>query len=655
LHLIDETDLSYKHAAYLLENILGCWEETGDLRAILDYDRFDTEETRQAISVIESTESSHRDLAEYRIEGGTSVAVIGQEQFTALDKSVLPDSYDAIDPFVDAEFDLPEFHVFDGPTAIVDTVVENVTPETADDVAVIMDSGGEYPALVESAFEAADIPFYGGPGFTDDETIRTYLRLLRTAHSDSRARVSDVRPILSHLGRPPSVVDDEKFLHELDHEELRPLQEFCRAIEDYTFGETVSTFEDWSGQTLDAFHEELRELGLHDERVTNGSVDDLEFYLQSFDVPVERDDSGVLLADATAAAYVDRPVVFYLRDGRGLDTPCSRPSVDRRRLEGRAVPSTVPDSPPERSRSVLSGTRDERRPARHTVSLLPRPPRRRLRDDRRPAAHSHTRLSSDGDAGFEKEDVDVAPSEIDVVSQSSLNTFVNCPRDYYFDRIVDNPDRDYFQKGNLFHDYAEFYVNHPDVVEGTDRSELVDLMLAEMRPYVPDVEREPLETEFEIGLDTIEQFVVADPPTNREYSQYERREGDNFFADHFEKSIDSPITERWFESPQLGGKGKVDLIHAPETLLDYKSGRHKSASKVVSRSNIEEISDEPDFQALLYLAHHRQEHPDERLEFVFFHFLELVDDVVAGEPDLEDALVRVTYHPMSFGDVCWQS
>jgi len=301
LHLIDETDLSYKHAAYLLENILGCWEETGDLRAILDYDRFDTEETRQAISVIESTESSHRDLAEYRIEGGTSVAVIGQEQFTALDKSVLPDSYDAIDPFVDAEFDLPEFHVFDGPTAIVDTVVENVTPETADDVAVIMDSGGEYPALVESAFEAADIPFYGGPGFTDDETIRTYLRLLRTAHSDSRARVSDVRPILSHLGRPPSVVDDEKFLHELDHEELRPLQEFCRAIEDYTFGETVSTFEDWSGQTLDAFHEELRELGLHDERVTNGSVDDLEFYLQSFDVPVERDDSGVLLADATAA------------------------------------------------------------------------------------------------------------------------------------------------------------------------------------------------------------------------------------------------------------------------------------------------------------------------------------------------------------------
>lgn len=34
LELIDQTDLSWKHAAYLLENILGCWEETGTLDAI---------------------------------------------------------------------------------------------------------------------------------------------------------------------------------------------------------------------------------------------------------------------------------------------------------------------------------------------------------------------------------------------------------------------------------------------------------------------------------------------------------------------------------------------------------------------------------------------------------------------------------------------
>jgi CheY-like chemotaxis protein len=58
------------------------------------------------------------------------------------------------------------------------------------------------------------------------------------------------------------------------------------------------------------------------------------------------------------------------------------------------------------------------------------------------------------------------------------------------------------------------------------------------------------------------------------------------------------------------------------------------------------ISDEPDFQALLYLAHHRRVRPDEPLEFVFFHFLALLDDAVSRDPDLDAALARVNYHPV---------
>ncbi|WP_280537719.1 PD-(D/E)XK nuclease family protein [Halopenitus sp. POP-27] len=662
VRLVEETDLRYKHAAHLLENVLGCWEETGDIRAILDYERFDTAETRRVIAVIESAESAHRDLAEYRIEAGTSVAVIGEDRFTALDRSVLPADYDAIDPFVDDEFDLPPFHVFDDSTAIVDAVVDNVTPETAGDVAVVMDGGSEYPALVESAFEAAGIPFHGGPGFSDDEALRTYLRLLRTAQGDSRARVSDVRPILSHLGRAPSAVDDETFLHELDHEALRPLQAFCRTVDDHTFGQALTTFEEWGGRSLDAFREELRALGLHDERVTTDSVADLEFYLQTFDVPVDRDDAGVLLADATAAAYVDRPVVFHL----GMDVDWTHRVLDRPWIDA----DETDEQYLREFQILLQNGQDRYYLVQETSAGQPVTPCLYFHDlldgdletfgDLPHVAHARRR-TSDGETGFETAAVDVAPAEIETVSQSSLNTFLNCPRDYFFDAIVDTPDRDYFRKGTLFHDYAEFSVNHPDVVEDADRSELVDLMLAEMRPYVPDIELEPLATELEIGLDTIERFIADDPPTDREYSLYEQQEGDNVFADHFGTSIDSPITERWFEDPQLGGKGKVDLIHAPETLLDYKSGGRTSASTVVSRSDIQEISDDPDFQALLYLAHHRREFPDERLEFVFFHFLELVDDVVAGgstgdsadaparKPDLEDALVRITYHPTSFG------
>ncbi|WP_121821045.1 PD-(D/E)XK nuclease family protein [Halostella salina] len=650
LELIRETDLSWKHAAYLLENILGCWEETGELHAILEYEQFDTPAAREALAVIEETDSAHRDLAAHTVDDGTDVAVVGEDQFTALDKQVLPQDYDTVSPFTDGAFDLPDFHMFDSTTAIVETLVDNVSAETADDVAVIMDRGGEYPALVESAFEATEIPFYGGPGFADDDNVRTFLRLLRTAHAASGVRVADVRPILSRLGMPLHVTHDEKRLAELDHPDVAPVQQFCETVGEQTFGEALATFEEWCDASLDAFREELSRLGICDERVSAASLDDLGFYLDSFDVPVDRDDAGVLLADATAAAYVDRPVVFYL----GMDVDWTHHVLDRPWIDAEAK-----DRQYLRQFQLLlqngvdqyflvqeTSAGSEVTPCLYFHDLLDEE-----FDTFGDLPHvPHTRQVRYDDPGFEKGTVDADPTTIETVSQSSLSTFVNCPRDYFFDRIVDNPNRDYFRKGNLYHDFAEFCVNHPDVIETADRETLVDVLLEEMKPYVDDVELETLATEFEVGIEIIRDFLEENPPTEQTYDGYDRQEPDNFFADHFDRPIESSVTERWFENPDLGGKGKVDLIHAPTRLLDYKSGSRKSASKVVSQSDIEEISDEPNFQALLYLTHHRRVQPDERLEFVFFHFLDLLDDAVTGDPDVEDALVRVNYHPVPFAE-----
>ncbi|MBB6647925.1 PD-(D/E)XK nuclease family protein [Halobellus ruber] len=648
LELIDATDLNWKHAAYLLESILGCWEETGDLRAILEYDQFDTRATRRAIDVIDTADSAHNDLTEYTIPEERSVAVIGEEQFTALDRSVLPDEYETVDPFGGDDFELPEFHLYESTTDIVDTVVSNVTPENAEDVAIIMDRGSEYPALVESALEANDIPFYGGPGFADDESLRTFIRLLRTAHADRHARLGDVRPILHHLGIRPSVEDDNKRLHELDHPEIEPLQQFCETIHEQSIDEALSTFETWCDRSLDAFREELDRLGVRHATVGEDTLDGIEFYLQSFDVPIDRDDAGVLLADATAAAYVDRPVVFHL----GMDADWTHRILDRPWIDADAKDRQYL----RQFQLLLQNGNEQYFLVQETSAGEPVTPCLYFHDlldaefdtfGDLPST-SHTRFTGrDGD-GFEKEPVDAEPTTIETLSPSSLSTFANCPRDYFFDRVVTSPDRDHFQKGNLFHDFAEFYVNHPDIIHTTAGDELVDRMLAGMRPYVDDVDLEVLRTEFEIGIDLIQRFLTEEPPTKREYEEYGHREDSNFFADHFGQPINSPITERWFENPALGGEGKVDLIHSPSQLVDYKSGSHTSASKVVDKSAIDEISDEPDFQALLYLAHHRRVHPDERIRFVFFHFLELVDEEVVGEAALEDALARVTYHPEPF-------
>ncbi|WP_044951423.1 PD-(D/E)XK nuclease family protein [Halorhabdus tiamatea] len=650
LDVIDATALPWKQAAHLVELILGCWEETGDRQAILEFDRYDTSATREVLEVIASVESAHRDLDEYQIDDDLDVVVIGESQFSALDRSILPAEYDVIDPLTSEAFDLPAFHSFASRTAIVEAIVDNVTSENADDVAVVMDRGGPFPALIESALEARDIPFYGGPGFADDEGLRTFFELLRLAHADSRARVGDVRPIARGLGIDLPVTDDQKLLRELDGRAVEPIQAFCEDVGEWTFGEALEKFAGLSDRSLDAVRDELDVLGLVDKPVTDGRLDDLEFYLSAFDVPIDREDSGVLLADAKTSVYVDRPAVFYL----GLDADWTHQVVDRPWIDTKQKDrehlrqfQLLLQNGREQYYLVQETSAGESvRPCLYFHDLLEADVE--TFDDFGTIPHTYRRQS--GSTGFEHEPVTAEPESIETLSQSSLSTFVNCPRDYFFDQLVEQPDQDYFRKGNCYHNFAEFYVNHPDVVADADRAELVNLLLDELRPFVDQVDRDVLETEFDVGIDLVERFIDENPPVKRDYDEYEVLPFGNLVADYFDRSIDSSITEQWFENPELGGKGKVDLIHSPTQLLDYKSGSSNSASKVVDRSSIEEIHDKPDFQALLYLAHHRRVRPDEPIDFVFYHFLDLVDDAITGSADVEDALVRVTYYPVAFDE-----
>lgn len=652
LVLIDETDLSWKHCAYLVEHILSAWDHTGALDGILDYDRYDTPATREAIDVIRDAESAHQALAEEAIDDDLDVAVIGEDQFTALDRSILPEEYCSVNPFDGAAFELPPFHVFDARTDIVDAVIDNITPDTADDIAIVVDRGSPYPSLLESAFDAEGIPYYGGPGFEDDAGLRTFLRLVRTAHADHAVRIEDIRPILAAVGVTVDVEDDKKRLQSLDDPNLTGLQEFCAGIESTSFAAAISQYERWAEQSLQALQTELDRLDIIEEPVTPGTMDDLEFYLDAFDVPVDRDDSGVLLADATAAAYVDRPVVFYL----GMDADWTHSIPDLPWIE----PDTIDARNLTQFQLLLQNGIDQYYLVQAT----------RGGDPVRPCLYFHDRLDREFETftdfdhrrqtvlaptsrrGFDHDPVDCEPESVSMMSQSGLKRFVNCPRDYYFDALLDTPDRDFFRRGNLYHDYAEFAVSHPDLVADIGREHFVDVMVDEMAPFVDDPGDPVVRTEFRHGIEVIDRFLAERPPTMAEYPAYDDPWwNDNTFADRFDETIESPLTERWFTNPSLGGKGLIDLIHHPTELLDYKSGSRNSASKVVSQSAFEAVSDTPNFQAIMYLAQHRRVRPNEELSFVFFHFSDLVDDAVTGDVDLDEALVRVTYYPEPFAAV----
>ncbi len=648
LEVIDETDLQWKDAAYAIGNILQCWEHRGAADAILDFPDFDTSAHRDVLAVMETLDTTSRRLDTYEIAPDRDVAVVGVEEFTALERSILPDSYDIVDPFASEPFDLPPFRVFDSPAAIVDTILDTVSAENADRVGIVLDRGGEFSSLVEAALEAAGIPFFGGPGFADIPDHRGFVRLLRAAHSGSDIRVADVRPILDQLGAEVGTAHDEKRLHRLERPEVDWLVEFFGNVETYTFGGAAEAYEEAASADVGAFRGELGRLGLLEGPVTEDAVNRLEFYLQTYEVPVDRENEGVLLADATTAATVDRPAVFFLgmNEGWTTSTP-GRPWVDQDREFTRHINQfqRLLQNGVEQYYLVL----DERGGRAVTPCLY----FQELLDEefeRFSDAESvqHARSYRHSPQGFDRKPTDVEPVTVDTISQSSLNRLANCPRDHLFSRLVEGPDKDHLAVGDLFHDFAEVYANHPGKVGEPEIEDVVELMFETTRPFTRREDRAIDRTRYRIGLETIVEFLDENEPVGAAFLTPNTDRWNNQVADRLGLDVTAPHTEWWFEDRDLSLKGKVDLVHSRTRFLDYKSGSKDSASQVVAKAALDPPHDTPEYQALLYLTFHRSQVADESLEFTFFHFFETLDDVVAGEADLDDCLTTITYHPIPF-------
>jgi len=650
LELIEDTDHNWKAVSYAIGNVLQCWQHHGDVEAILEYEEYAASTARDVVAKLSELETTSQQLSTYSIPAEKSVAVVGHDQFTELERSILPTEYDAVDIFTDEAFDHPPFHIFESPSEIIESLLDTITAENAANVAVVLDSGSHYSSLVESAFEAAEIPFYGGPGFTDMAVHRAYLQLLRAGFRGSATTVGDLKPLLTQLGIEVATSDDEKRLNSVDHDDLAWVQSLLSEMQDRTFESVLDEFETQADRSLAQFREELAALGLTDKAVTQDRVDDLEFYLQTYEVPVDRDNEGVLLADAKSSGFVDRPVVFYLGmdDGWTQSAP-QRPWVDAEAQIDRYL---------AQFQLLLQSGSQQYYLVEDTAGGQPVTPClyfselletefERFSDL---SSTEYTRTIASGGDGFERENFDVDTETVTTVSQSSLNSFVNSPRDYFFSRLVDSPDKDYFREGNLLHDFAEFYVNHPDFVDQEIVSEVVDTIVEEVQPFYADSDRTLRRRTYEIGVETIIEFLDANPVTDGDFLTPNSGFGTNFFAEHFGKELDSPATERWFENDSLGIKGKIDLVHSPTALLDYKKGSKKRETQVVKRSAIDPPAETPNFQAILYLTYYRTVQPNEKLEFTFFHFLETLDDVIAGEADLSETLTTITYYPHTFDE-----
>jgi len=652
LEVVEETGLSWKQTSYLLENIIQCWLETGELESILQHEKFDNQATRQVIQAIRNTENVYSKMQDFQVDSEKDVAVVNPHQFNGLDKQVVPDDADEFSVFTDEKKEVPEFKFYNSTTEIIRAVQENITEENCQDVAIVTNPESIYGSLVESALRSEGIPFMAQKGFSESEKLRTCLRLIRLALSE-RVLVKDCQPVLKKIGRNISVEFNNDYLDGVGDNEVEDFKTLLQEVQDSTFREAVELFEDELGEDCSELENNLEELGILDEKVTDENLSRLEYYLDTYDIESEKTSKGVLLASAKSSAYVDRPIVFYLgMDSSWTSSILDKPWINQEKQEDsnlKDFKTLIQNGEQQHFLVQEKQLNEEITPCLYFNELTDQTIE--SFSDLKKEENQHTSILPSQKQGFEKEEYDVEKEEVETISQSSLNKLAYCPKDYFFSKLTESADQEYFRKGTMFHDFAEFYVNHPETVEEEGEEKFIEMMVEEMSSIVDDLQLDILRTEFEVGIKNIKQFIDRTGfESRRDLNGFTDRDDSNFFAEQFDKELEENITEAWFENPDLGVKGKADLVVSENSIVDYKSGSRKTASSLVRKSNLELIDRKPNFQSMLYLAQLRAANPGEKLEFTFFHFLDNLDDEMSGGGELDDNIVTISYFPSQFNE-----
>ncbi len=650
LRLNSELSAPPREILYHLENILHCWQETGRPEEVMNYANYVDHLTEEILSRLQSLGSIYRSLQNFDSPPEGKALIVAPYQFKKLDQNVFPDKYDELDPLQRGEYELPEFHLFSSAEKIVRAVLNSLSVYDPSDVAVVVHPESSYQPLLEAALQAEGIPRTTNRLLDERSSFRTFLELLNLAFSDDVSKVRDLEPLMRRLGYEVDPELKEELVPFLDNPDCHDFERLRQQLRGSNFGQAIETYEDLSGADLGDFKGLLGELNLRHKKIGK-ELDFLKFYLDNFPPPLPPSGApGVLFVSPQSLSFVDRPVVFYL--GMGVDWDREqhpRPWVDieDNRQKNLSDFSLLLQNGSRQYYFVRNRERNEPVTPCYYFNALVDETFEEFADF--PSRNVSPPEAGPG-AGFERHQQPVAAVELDHFSQSSLNTFVSSPRAYLFDRLLPDRDSYYLRKGTLFHDFAEFFLEHSEFVKKRGLEEMCGRALEELRAYMPSYQESAVRTELRLGMESIINYLEAhnlSRERNRnqpKLAKYDRKD-ENLFASQYDLKLTDPRAEVFFRDDELRVKGKVDLKLSETHLLDYKSGRRQSARSLVRRGNLKFARDRVNFQAILYLAHLRRQNPRTALKFSFFYFLDNLNEVLSGRGSGEAVMETLCYYP----------
>ena len=591
-----------------------------------------------------------------------SIAVVGYDLFTELDKQVLPKrnkNPDKISVFTEDELKIDKTYIFSSANDLINSTVGLISKDNADETAIILNNESDYLEILKARLIEKGIRCEIRSMISDDTDTRNFLTFIDASFNSSDLKVKEIIFLESlidiNIDRYFSNYYLSGYLKKVNRsKQLKEICDVMSSIEKYTYAGILDKLE-FTGKR--EFTPELRGLlqllDLSGKKITQTNFNMLNYFIKNIDAEISGSREGVLFVSSKNSAFIDRPVTIFI----GLDESWTKTYPDKEYINKKEEEKKNLD----KFQILLSQGSEKLMFAvnvKNNVQVIP--------------CYYFNILSGTSIRNFEnnffnpvlirpeKSESKFIPLKVNFkkteckpleqISPSSLNNYTACPKKYSYSRMLPEEGQTYFLKGNLLHWFAELYFNHPEYVkENFEKihSEITDEYGIFLKEMNTDIER----TVFRIGMKAIMSFLdkmsfakqKLDPPENSK---------DNFlFSRHGKKKIFSN-TEKWIKNSVAGINGKIDLS-SEKYIVDYKSGKNlKSNTALLKEFRFDKMMEEknPDlnFQTIAYLAGTRDTLPGEILNFIYFFFLSNINDVIAGKENPDKSIAVIKYIPLTF-------
>jgi CRISPR/Cas system-associated exonuclease Cas4 (RecB family) len=582
------------------------------------------------------------------------VAVIEPQFFNNLDQKTIPEQYISITILTESQSSFDNFHVFSSQESAMKKMLNLITKDNEDDIAIVLNTQDSILNVIKSQLYDKGINIQIKDYLDENLNVRAYFNFISTSLHNDEATVKELMPFLELFNISVDYKYNNfilsKYVNNISKDaKLKQIFEFLNSIHEKTYGDVLFQFKEL--ELPIELRDLLYKLQLYDAKITHDNFYDLFYYINNFQIELNNSKKGVLLADCKASVNIDKPVCFYLNpDSSWTRQVKSTDYIDKEKEEkNNLLKFQILMNQGEQRLYFAPLVKDNQKniPCFHFTQIFQREINNFTDDLFSATKHDTKKVLDDPVIEFIKTDT----FELKSFSQSSLNTFFECPKKFEFSRIAPKEEQTYFMKGTLLHAYAEFYVSYKEFCLEKGDEFFANILLEEYMNMVENINQELEKTIFLIGIKNIRTYIdTFEIDKNHNIPKIDSSKAEsNCISLKLNKPINSNNTEVEFDNETTKLKGFIDLVIDSVRVVDYKSSKEmKTIGKVITKANLELIKDEADFQPLVYLLELSKHTPDKVLSFFYYFFLQNLGDVVNGNDAIESNIVELKYYPMTF-------